>query len=84
MALMKFRQGRHDSALEWITRCLEREGQNRARDAMCLTLRAMIRQQRGQRDEAAADLEAAHALVRPLFSPVVRIFDQGNRSGRIG
>ena len=77
MALMKFRQGRHDSALEWITRCLEREGQNRARDAMCLTLRAMIRQQRGQRDEAAADLEAAHALVRPLFSPVVRIFDQG-------
>jgi tetratricopeptide (TPR) repeat protein len=78
MALMKFRQGRHDSALEWITKCLKREGQqNRARDAMCLTLRAMIRQQRGQRDEAAADLEAAHALVRPQFSPVVRIFDQG-------
>ena len=77
MALMKFRQGRHDSALEWITKCLEREGWNRARDAMCLTLRAMIRQQHGQRDEAAADLEAAHALVRPQFSPVVRIFDQG-------
>ena len=76
MALMNFRQGRHDSALEWITKCLEREGWNRARDAMCLTLRAMIRQQRGQRDEAAADLEAAHALVRPQFSPVVRIFDQ--------
>ena len=57
-------------------KCLQREGQNRARDAMCLTLRAMIRQQRGQRDEAAADLEAAHRLVRPQFSPVVRIFDQ--------
>ena len=77
MALLKFRQGRHDCALEWITKCLEREGWNQARDAMCHTLRAMIRQQRGQHDEAAADLDAAHALVRPQFGAVVRIFDQG-------
>jgi serine/threonine protein kinase len=77
MALMKFRQGRHDAALGWIAKCLEREGWNQARDAMCLTLRAMIRRQRGQLDEAAADLEAARALVSPQFSPEVRIFDQG-------
>jgi hypothetical protein len=44
---------------------------------MCLTLRAMIRRQRGQIDEAAADLEAARALVGPQFSPEVRIFDKG-------
>jgi len=77
MALMKFRQGRHDAALGWIAKCLEREGWNQARDAMCLTLRAMIRRQRGQIDEAAADLEAARALVGPQFSPEVRIFDKG-------
>ncbi len=75
IAFIEFRKGNRDYALEWIAKCTIHTDENRARDAMAWTLRAMIRMRQGQTEGGREDLESARRIVSERFGPPTRIFE---------
>ena len=74
LALMAYRRGNLDRALDWSTKCLASRNQNTARDALALTLRAMCQLRLGRAGDARAARDDARAIIAGPFATPNGIF----------
>jgi eukaryotic-like serine/threonine-protein kinase len=77
IALMEYRKGNLNSSMDWIEKCMPWGNQNRSRDAVSRTVKAMILHRQNRFLEAEEELAAARAIVRDRFASEPSIFDQG-------
>jgi len=74
MALLEYRRKDFNSALRWCEECVDSR-LNPARDALALTLRAMIFYRQGRVDEARRDMEIARRACDDRFASKLGIFE---------
>ncbi|GAA5483100.1 serine/threonine protein kinase [Haloferula sargassicola] len=76
IALMEFRKGNYNEALQWLTRCMASTSENPARTAIALAVRSMVFGHQNRRIEAAHDMERAESIVAQRFAREPSIFDE--------
>ncbi|MBN8460292.1 MAG: serine/threonine protein kinase [Verrucomicrobia bacterium] len=76
VALLEFRKGNPDRALEWLGKCRRYAGQNAARDALMNSVEALVLHQKGRREDALANLGVARSVVSKRFAAKPDIFAQ--------
>ena len=69
MALVEYRKGNHQAALDWCRRCLDYPNRNDARSATIHAIGAMAAKRLGQNDLAAAELASSREFDKLISGP---------------
>lgn len=77
IALMEYRKGNLNQSLDWIEKCTAEAHQNRARDAIVMSLKAMVLHRQNRIAEAEDELAASLFIISERFASERSIFDEG-------
>ena len=75
IALMEYRKGNFNLALDWLEKCASEASDNRARDAAVRAVRTMVFHRQNRTLEAEDEVAAARFILSERFASEISIFD---------